>query len=178
MAMRFLSAFFILWATSPSFAQEDFPDATTVEAQSLFAAGQSAYDDARYEDALRYFRLAAEVSPLPELQYNIGLAADRLRRDADALAAFEAFLRGVDEGHPKYNEVQARVRVLRGLDLRVHRVPEEPQDAPSKTGLIVGLSVASVAIIVGVVLAIVLTGGSSDPVEGNFGPTFQALGSR
>lgn len=177
--MRCLSTMFVLLTltATTAFAQEE-PDASTVEAQSLFAAGQAAYDDARYEDALRYFRLAARVSPLPELQYNIGLSADRLRRDAEALDAFDAFLRGVDESHPKYNEVQARVRVLRGLDLRVHSIPDEPQEAPSRTGLIIGLSVAGVVVIVGVVLAIVLTGGASEPIEGNFGPTFQALGSR
>ncbi|MFK8001077.1 MAG: hypothetical protein AB8H86_15885 [Polyangiales bacterium] len=100
--MRILLAFLIVLNATAALAQEATDpanDSTTVEAQSLFAAGQAAYDDTRYEDALRYFRLAAEVSPLPELQYNIGLSADRLRRDAEALEAFETFLEGVDESH-------------------------------------------------------------------------------
>ncbi|MFK8001076.1 MAG: hypothetical protein AB8H86_15880 [Polyangiales bacterium] len=78
--------------------------------------------------------------------------------------------------------MQARVRVLRGLDLRVHELPNDDaisvdESSGSKTGLVVGLSVAGVVVIVGVVLAIVLTGGGGEPTPGNFGPTFQALGA-
>ena len=186
----FLLSSLLLFVAGPAVAQDsapndgrgdgrdEAPSAATVEAQSLFAAGQAAYDDARYNDALRYFRLAAEVSPLPALQYNIGLSADRLRLDAEALEAFEAFLRGVDASHPRYSEVRARVRVLRSVDLRVHEVPGDGAvslESPSKTGLIVGLSIAAVVVAVGVVLAVVLTGGGADPTPGNFGPTFQAL---
>jgi tetratricopeptide (TPR) repeat protein len=52
------------------------------EARALFQAGRRAFADARYEDALDRFRSAYELSHRPELLYNIGHAADRLRRDA------------------------------------------------------------------------------------------------
>jgi len=46
------------------------------------------------------------------LLYNVGVSADRLRRDDVALAAFERFLREVPV-HPRRREVEARVVVLR-----------------------------------------------------------------
>ena len=65
----------------------------------------------RYEQALTYFRLAYEASPHPELLYNIALSADRLRRDAEALEAYRAYLAGTDA--PRHAAaVQARIALL------------------------------------------------------------------
>jgi len=82
------------------------------EARALFQAGSTAFQDGRYEDALGHFRRAHELSRRPQLLYNIGLAADRLRRDAEALEAFEEYLRLVPDTD-RQRDVEARVRVLR-----------------------------------------------------------------
>ncbi|MCX7807199.1 MAG: tetratricopeptide repeat protein, partial [Deltaproteobacteria bacterium] len=72
-------------------------EAKDQEARALFQAGQVAFEDGRFEDALQYFRRSYELSGRPALLYNIGLAADRLRRDEEALSAFERYLAEVPD---------------------------------------------------------------------------------
>ena len=76
-----------------------------------FLAGKAAYGDARYEDALRHFKRAYELSKRPVLLFNIGQAADKLRRDREALDAFKAYLEQVPGGEGQ-REAESRVRVL------------------------------------------------------------------
>lgn len=98
-----------------AFAQDEgSADSLETEARAVFEAGSTAFADARYEDALGYFRRAFELSNRPELLFNIGVAADRLRRDAEALEAFERFLAEVPD-HPRRRDAEARVTVLRPL---------------------------------------------------------------
>jgi len=93
-------------AQAPSLSSHD------EEARALFEAGRVAYEDGRYEDALGYFERSFELSHRTALQYNLGLAYDRLRRDREALVAFEAYLEsGPDQDLAA--EVQNRVRALR-----------------------------------------------------------------
>lgn len=163
------------------------------QARALFQAGRVAYEAGRYESALEHFRQAYELSGRAGLQYNIGQTADRLRLDEEALAAFELFLETVDE-HPRIEEVQARVVVLRRtLAAQAAPPPEvvaateaaeeerlerdQARTESSNTGLIIGISAgAAVAVAVAVVAVVVLSGGEDDPAEGNFGPSFSALG--
>jgi tetratricopeptide (TPR) repeat protein len=81
------------------------------EARGIFLAGKAAYGDARYEDALRHFKRAYELSKRPVLLFNIGQAADKLRRDQEALDAFKGYLEQVPDGEGK-REAESRVRVL------------------------------------------------------------------
>ncbi|MEM7604555.1 MAG: tetratricopeptide repeat protein, partial [Myxococcota bacterium] len=82
------------------------------EARALFSAGEVAYSAGRYEDALERFSSAYELSGRPELLYNIGLSADRLRRDEDALEAFEGYLEAVPDS-PHRAVVESRVASIR-----------------------------------------------------------------
>ena len=84
------------------------------EARAVFSAGSTAFDDARYDDALTYFQRAYELSQRSVLLYNVGVAADRMRRDRVALEAFERFLEEVPD-HPRRRDVEARVIVLRQI---------------------------------------------------------------
>ncbi len=86
-------------------------DSLDAEARGIFLAGKAAYGDARYEDALRHFRHAYELSKRPVLLFNIGQAADKLRRDREALDAFKAYLEQVPGGEGQ-REAESRVRVL------------------------------------------------------------------
>lgn len=83
------------------------------EARALFEAGLFAFQSSRFEDALQRFTRAFELSGRVELLFNVGLAADRLRRDAIAIDAFERFLR---DAPPSTHHSQARERLafLRG----------------------------------------------------------------
>lgn len=83
------------------------------EARGIFLAGKAAYEDSRYEAALGHFKRAYELSQRPALLFNIGQAADKLRRDGEALEAFRAYLEQVPDGEGA-REAESRVRILEG----------------------------------------------------------------
>ena len=87
-------------------------EASDQEARGLFEAGERAFSAGRFERALEHFRRAYELSRRADLLYNIGVTADRLRLDDEALEAFEAFLASGPEEALRVS-VQARVDVLR-----------------------------------------------------------------
>jgi tetratricopeptide (TPR) repeat protein len=93
----------------PATAQRTPDDAA---AREYFERGRSAFEEADYEGALVYFRHAYRLSQRGELQYNIGVAADRLQREDEALEAFEHYLE--DSGNvAREAEVQERIIALR-----------------------------------------------------------------
>jgi hypothetical protein len=95
---------------APTAAGQSSPD--DQEARRLFEAGSVAFEDAHYEAALDLFRRAHALSGRPTLLFNIGHAADRLRRDRDAVDAFEAYLRELPQAANR-REVEVRLSVLR-----------------------------------------------------------------
>lgn len=98
------------------------------EARALFQAGSVAFDEGRYENALEHFRRAYELSRRPALLYNVGVAAERVRHDEEALAAFQQFLREVPDT-PQRTAVEARVAILERA-IRDRTQPEESQEQP------------------------------------------------
>jgi len=78
-----------LVSTAPAAAQQTSNDRA---ARDYFERGRTAFEEADYESALVYFRHAYRLSNRNELQYNIGVAADRLQREEEALEAFEQYL--------------------------------------------------------------------------------------
>ena len=87
------------------------PAAHDEEARALFAAGRAAFAEGRYDEALTRFVRAHELSGRPQLLYNIGVSADRLRRDEDALRAFRAYVEAVPEAD-NHAEIVARIAIL------------------------------------------------------------------
>jgi len=83
-----------------------------MEARNLFQAGQLAFEDGRFADALDAFQRAHELSQRPALLYNIGLAADRLREDELALDAFQRFVAAMPDA-PERSRVEARIAAIR-----------------------------------------------------------------
>ncbi len=96
------------------------------EARALYAAGQAAFHDGRYQHALEYLQRSYELSHRPALLYNLGTTYDRLRRDREALDAFEQYLREVPNAE-NTSEVQARIAVLREA---LARTTAEPTPTP------------------------------------------------
>lgn len=91
------------------------PDQASQEdaaARLLFNSAREAFAAGNYEVALQRFQQAYDLSHRSALLYNIGTTLDRMRRDREALAAFERFL-AEDATSPNRSEVEARVRVLR-----------------------------------------------------------------
>lgn len=81
------------------------------EARAIFQAGRIAYDQGRFQAALEHFERAYELSGRPELLYNIGTSADRLRMDERALEVFVAYLAALPNA-PNAAVVRARIEVL------------------------------------------------------------------
>lgn len=80
-------------------------------ARALFKEGKAAYELGKYEDALQYFEQAHARSGRPQLLFNIGQAAERLRRDEKALEVFRAYLAQVPDAHNRA-EVETRIKQL------------------------------------------------------------------
>lgn len=81
----------------------------TAEAQSHFKAGVEFLKAQRYDEAYRELKAAHAISPRPMLLGNLGIAADELERDGEAVDAYEGYLAGV-----RLNG-QEETRVRRGL---------------------------------------------------------------
>lgn len=97
------------------------PDATAGEAtlsvadqqaRTLFQDGVTSYAGGRYEEALELFQRAYDLSPHPELLFNIGIAALNGGHQRRALDAFEQFLVQAPES-PNRPSVEARIAALR-----------------------------------------------------------------
>ncbi|MGB8221175.1 MAG: tetratricopeptide repeat protein [Polyangiales bacterium] len=87
-------------------------DAQLAQAKAAFELGTRAYADGEFESALESFRRAYELTGSPDLLYNIATVSDRLRRDEEALQAYEGYL----EARPKSADrehVEGRIEVLR-----------------------------------------------------------------
>lgn len=115
-ARYLLSAWLLIGAAlvpAPASAQSD--GSADTDARAVFDDGRRAYDEGRFEDATRAFRRAYLLSARYQLLYNIGQSELRAGHDAQALQAFEAFLRHAGADDPQRAEVEERVRVLRSM---------------------------------------------------------------
>jgi tetratricopeptide (TPR) repeat protein len=111
-----------------SVASAQTPTTSDAEARSLFEAGRIAYEAGRYQDSLQHFQRAYELSGRGALLYNIGSCLDRLRRDEEALAAFEQYL-ALGDAAPRRAEVEQRVAILRGNVAANAIAPQNVADA-------------------------------------------------
>jgi tetratricopeptide (TPR) repeat protein len=164
------------------------------EARALFEAGKVAYEDGRYQDALGYFERSYELSQRVQLQYNLGLAYDRMRRDQEALAAFEAYLVG-EPDHPRAIEVHNRVRALREslaqqqaqaqraeAEAQAKKPPVQPphddheRATRRKRWLWAGIAAGVVVVGTGVIVSVVAARDQTEPRPSpNSGVTIEAL---
>jgi Flp pilus assembly protein TadD len=147
------------------------------QARVLFDEGRAAFEAGRYEDAERAFRHAHELSPRPELLYNLALALDRLRRDEETLTAFRAYIEA-DPTSPHRPSVEARIAALERV-VAARAREEEERDSGSLWWLWAGLGAFAVG--AAIVIAIVATSGDDfeqrPPVPGDDGLIVEALWS-
>lgn len=80
-------------------------------AKLQFQRGQEAFEAAHYEEALQWFWEAYGTSHKGELLYDIGLTANRLQRDEEALEAFRRYLSETKDP-VRRAEVEQRVAAL------------------------------------------------------------------
>lgn len=81
------------------------------EARLLFLAAQRAFDGGRYADALSSFERSYELAEDPQILYNIAVTLDRLRRDDEALEAFQMYLR-LRPHTPDRRDIEARIQII------------------------------------------------------------------
>ncbi len=166
------------------------------EARTLFEAGRIAFEDGRFADALASFQRAFDLSNRPLLLFNIGACLDRLQRNAEAIEAFEHYLRAQPEASNR-PEVEARVRELRaGAEREREREEELRREAERRAALeaelqardaevplvrkwwlwtLVGAVVAAAVITTVAILA--YDPGYEDPILGSTGLVTFTLGS-
>lgn len=125
-ALALLAALVSLSATSTTAAQTASP--TDTDARTLFELGENAFESGRYRAALDFFQQAYDLSGRPQLLFNIGQAADRLREDARALAAFEGYLQALPTASNR-GVVEARIAILRQVTARSEGPRGEQDDA-------------------------------------------------
>jgi tetratricopeptide (TPR) repeat protein len=152
--------------------------------RTYFIAGRTAFDAGRFDEALDLFERSYRASERPELLYNIGQAADRLRQDERALDAFTRYLELVPDGENRA-AVETRVRAIReaieadrARDAALLSAHERAAQAESTRGgddltwLWVSLgALAAVAIgVTIVVLAMAPSQEEAEPFTGDVGP--------
>jgi hypothetical protein len=127
----------------PAFLPDD-PGERDKEARADFELGKQSYENGEYRDAWGHFHDAYKLSARPELLYNIGQTADRLRMDADALKAFRLYLEKLPNAANR-REVENRVHALEERVKQGNEAPPPPAagtvgangvmeiDAPKKT---------------------------------------------
>jgi hypothetical protein len=87
------------------------PKKTDKKARDLFEKGRVAWDEGRFREAWEFWHHSYRLSRRPELLYNVGQAADRLRMDREALEAFRLYLEKNPDAANR-NEVENRIRIL------------------------------------------------------------------
>ena len=96
-------------------------------ARDRFEKGRAAFSNGSYRDAWEHFREAYLLSKRPELLYNVGQSADRMRMDREALKAFKLYLEKLPNA-PNRREVEARVAFL---EENLHRETTGSEPTPT-----------------------------------------------
>ena len=100
-------------------------DGLSDEARKDVAEARDAYAKGRDKQALEAFERAYRRSKRPELLYNIGVVADRLRNDRRAIDAYDAFVAALPDAR------EAAVAQVRSESLRVALERERTDDRAS-----------------------------------------------
>ncbi len=169
--MRGLVMLVVFAAASAAHAQGD--DSPTQhasqdeEARSVFEAGRVAFDAGRFEDALEYFQRAHELSGRADLLFNVGTTLDRLRRDQEALDAFEAYVEARPDATNR-SQVDARMAILRESVRSAASEPATEERGRLWTWVTAGAAVAFGGAAIGLWLA---AGSQFDDLKASCGET-------
>lgn len=102
------------------------------EARDLFRIGKEAFEEGRYERALKYFKEAYELSRRPALLSNIGTTLDRLRRDREAVDVYKQYLTEVPEAANRAL-IESRIQLIEAALARTVAPAAEPSPPQAAT---------------------------------------------
>lgn len=140
--------------------EEDTPEELSRDA---FQSGQSKFARGNYSGAASSFREAYQISPRPELLYNIGECEDRDDEPVAALAAFEAYLAAISPVHPRRGGIERRIERLR---ITAAQREASDREGPGSTPWIVAAIGGAAAVAGGVLLGV----GAADLSAANSAP--------
>lgn len=83
----------------------------TERARTHVKAGIAYYDEGRYEDAAKEMRVAYELKPLADLQYNLAQCYERLNQLDEAAAAYQLYIKGVSDPNER-KAIETRIAHL------------------------------------------------------------------
>lgn len=106
------------------------PSVEDSAAERFFEAGRIAFNSGYYDQALRAFQEAYELSHRTALLYNIAVTLDRLERQREALDAYEQFLAAQPESDYA-RAVRSRVDIIRSHLPSVPETSTEPAEVTS-----------------------------------------------
>lgn len=92
-------------------------DAIT-RARVHFDQGQAAYRAGRLKEALREFKLAYELAPSAELDFDLARIYERVGEPRAAIERFRAYLRQSELSEREREEIEARIERLAALSAR------------------------------------------------------------
>lgn len=101
-------------------------DATMAQAKQHFEAGRSAYNAGDYAGSIREFKQAEALRPSPVLDYNIGLANEKLGKRRVAVKYYRHYLE-LQPNAPNKDEVQGRIT---SLEAAIAQQPPAAQGQP------------------------------------------------
>jgi len=109
------------------------PTEDDARARELFRAGEAAFDEGRFDDALDSFERAYGLSRRPALLFNIGVAAQMARKRERALEAYRQYLRLLPDANNRA-VVETRIADLEELLARPDSASPAPSAPPSSAG--------------------------------------------
>lgn len=98
-------------ATTPTTPPPASDDATMAQAKQHFETGRNAYNAGDYVTAIREFKAAEQLRPSPILDYNIGLANEKLGKRRVAVKYYKRYLEEQPNAANKA-EVEQKVAAL------------------------------------------------------------------
>jgi tetratricopeptide (TPR) repeat protein len=127
--MRGLALCVGLLAATATVAAQETPDE---QARAHFKRGRAAYDEGRYDTALRDFEEALRLSQRPALLYNIGRCHEQLGHAAAAIDAYERYLVAAPDATDRL-EAKERIDRLRARAAEPTRPPAPVLAPPAPT---------------------------------------------
>jgi len=121
-------------------------------ARKAYGAGEKAFDAGKYADALENFKKANDLIPSPHAAFWVAQCLDKLGKNDEAVAAYEALLASPDVakiGGDKQDEAKARLADLKGKqvgEVNIETVPAgasvsiDGQPQPGETPMILKLA--------------------------------------
>lgn len=121
-----------LWVAAAAAAPAVQP-AQREEARRAFAAGEKEFAAANYRRALRLYRQAYRLMPLPGFHFNIGQCYRNLKEYDGAIASFDAYLKALPAA-PNRAAVEQLLRKLIAERAAARRAGEDLSTGPRDGG--------------------------------------------